>query len=246
MQDAQAFMADARFIWHQRFELSDGAYTPGVSDVNRLYEIAQIPRDLDGLSVLDIGTTNGGAAFEAERRGARRVLAVDIFSPRRYGFSDLKDFLGSEVEYMRQSAYSLASAIDESFDIVLFWGVLYHLRHPLLALDNLRVLTRGTCYIETAVADHELAERSSESLIRFYRGDELNGDGSNWFAPSIAGLRDWGASAGFEPEVLAAWPEEAPARSMMRLTNAPGEPEFVQLSYERPFGELPVEDNGEL
>ena len=67
-QDARAFIADASFIWHQRFELGDGAYTAGVSDVDWLYEIAQIPRDLDGHSVLDIGTTNGEAAFEAERR----------------------------------------------------------------------------------------------------------------------------------------------------------------------------------
>jgi len=156
--EALRFVERADFVWHQRFELAPGVYAPGANDIEWLLGVAGLPPDLDGLSVLDVGTTNGGAAFEAERRRARRVVAIDIFGPHWFGFSELKDLLGSEVEYRRASAYELAGVLDEQFDVVLFFGVLYHLRHPLLALDNLRAVTGDRCHLETAVADHESGE----------------------------------------------------------------------------------------
>ena len=118
-EKARRFIQDADFIWHQRFELARGVYTPGASDIEWVLGVSELPPDLSGLSVLDVGTTNGGAAFEAERRGARRVVAIDIFGPHWFGFSELRDFLGSEVEYRRASAYELAGVLDEQFDIVL-------------------------------------------------------------------------------------------------------------------------------
>ena len=78
------------FVWHQRFELADGVYTPGASDIPWLMDKAAVPERLDGATVLDIGTTNGGAAFECERRGARRVVAVDIADENWFGFAALK------------------------------------------------------------------------------------------------------------------------------------------------------------
>ena len=73
-REAAAFIASAGFVWHQRFDLAPGVATPGVSSVEFLLNRAGVPADLTGLSVLDVGTTNGGCAFEAERRGARRVV----------------------------------------------------------------------------------------------------------------------------------------------------------------------------
>jgi len=72
---AREFLADADFIWHQRFELVPGVDTPGENDIVGLIDSAGIPADLSGKSALDLGTTNGGAAFELERRGAERVVA---------------------------------------------------------------------------------------------------------------------------------------------------------------------------
>jgi tRNA (mo5U34)-methyltransferase len=152
-QAAHAFIRDARFYWHQRFELAPGFYTPGANDIAFLLGAAQLPDSIDGASVLDIGATNGGLAFELERLGAGRIVAVDIYSADWFGFEQLKKLLNSEVEYLRASVYELPSKLNEQFDIVAFCGVLYHLRHPLLALDAVRTLTRGRTLIETAIRD---------------------------------------------------------------------------------------------
>ena len=132
-------VARTDFTWHQRFELVPGVYTPGVSNIEFLTNAAGIADRLDDLTVLDIGTTNGGAAFECERRGAKRVVAVDIADEDWFGFAAIKELLGSRVEHLNSSIYELPELLGEQFDVVMFWGVLYQLRHPLLALDNVRV-----------------------------------------------------------------------------------------------------------
>ncbi|MDQ6745797.1 MAG: DUF1698 domain-containing protein [Actinomycetota bacterium] len=223
------------FIWHQCFELSPGVSTPGVSNVPFLLDIAGVPERLDGATVLDIGTTNGGAAFECERRGAERVLAVDIADADWFGFATLKQALESEVEHVQGSIYELPELLQQQFDVVLFWGVLYHLRHPLLALDNLRRLTRGTASIETAVCDHELHHHRELPLARFYRTDELGRDPSNWFAPTVAALQDWCHSCGLAPTRVEAWPDPAPSRAMIVASAVAGAPEYAGISYERPL-----------
>ena len=163
---ARAFLDRSEFVWHQRFELAPGVWTPGVSPVPWLCNAAGLPADLSGVTVLDVGTTNAGTAFELERRGAARVVAVDIFDPDWFGVRALTEFLESNVEYVRASVYELAERFAEPFDLVIFWGVLYHLRHPLLALDNLRKVTRGEASLETAVCDAELPRRQRAALAR--------------------------------------------------------------------------------
>jgi tRNA (mo5U34)-methyltransferase len=233
---AAEFIERAEFVWHQRFELAPGVWTPGSSNVGWLCRRAGLPADLSGRTVIDVGTTNGGTAFELERRGAARVVAVDIEEPDWYGFSALTRFLGSGVEYRQASVYELADLFEEKFDLVIFWGVLYHLRHPLLALDNLRSITGERLSLETAVCDAELPRRQRQrSLARFYRQDDLAGDSSNWFAPTRVALADWCRSAGFEIEGADAWPDRSPQRTMLWLRPTAGPPEYEQLSYERPL-----------
>jgi tRNA (mo5U34)-methyltransferase len=236
-ETARRFAARTDFIWHQRWELAPGVFTPGVSDIPWLLDLAGVPRDLTGQTVLDIGTTNGAAAFEAERRGAQRVVAVDILDPEWFGFAQTAELLESEVAFVQASTYELTSALGgETFDLVLFLGVLYHLRHPLLALDNVRAATRGTCILETAVCDHELApDLRDRTLAAYYRTDELGGDASNWFAPTVKAFAAWTGSSGFATEVVDAWPAEAPGRAMLRATALPGDPEWMTVSYERPL-----------
>jgi tRNA (mo5U34)-methyltransferase len=232
---ARELIARADFIWYQRFELAPGVYTPGERTIDFSFQFCDIPSDLSGKTVLDIGTTNGGAAFTLERRGASRVVAADIYQPTQYGFDQLREGLGSKVEFVQSSIYELASRLDEQFDIVLFWGVLYHLRHPLLALDNLRALTRGYALLETEVADHELGENKELKVARYYRRDELSHDPSIWFSPTIACLLDWCSSCGLDPELVGAWPEPAAERCMLRLTPTVGAPEYRGMSYEFPL-----------
>ena len=230
---ATELAARTDFVWHQRFELAEGVYAPGASDIPWLMSKAAVPERLDGASVLDIGTTNGGAAFECERRGARRVVAVDIADENWFGFATLRRALGSSVEHIQASIYELPELLGEQFDLVLFWGVLYHLRHPLLALDNVRRLAGGTVSIETAVSDHEIGDHRDLPLARFYRTDELGGDSSNWFAPNVAALTDWCRSCGLEPKRVLSWPEPLPTRAM--VVASPGEREWTRLSYEQPL-----------
>jgi tRNA (mo5U34)-methyltransferase len=232
---ARDFLDSASFIWHQRWELAPGVVTPGANDIGWLLHHVGLPADLTGLSVLDIGTTNGAAAFIAESRGAERVVAVDIFPPEHFGFGEIAELLGSRASYVRASVYGLSSLLNESFDVVLFLGVLYHLRHPLLALDEVRALTRGTLLLETAVSDHELGDRRGDPVARFYRRSELGGDNSNWFAPTARALVDWCCSCGFDTELVDAWPGEAPERAAVRCTPVAGAPEWQALSYERPL-----------
>ncbi len=223
------------FLWHQRFELGQGIVTPGISDVAFLFAQAGVPSDLSGLSALDIGTTNGGAAFELERRGADPVVALDMTDDAHFGFATICGTLRSRVEFRQASVYELSALFDEQFDIVLFWGVLYHLRHPLLGLDNVRSVARGSVYVETAVCDHETGALGDRALARFYRLAELGADPSNWFAPNVSGLVDWCTSCGFAVETVRSWPVEGPSRAMVAGRGAPGPPEYARVSYERPL-----------
>src|SRR5687767_14852627 len=96
-ESARAFLESHRFIWHQRFELAPGTMTPGASDVAFCEDRAGVPAELKGRRVLDVGTSNGGCAVEVERRAAARVVAVDIYAPEWFGFSDLSRLCGSKV-----------------------------------------------------------------------------------------------------------------------------------------------------
>jgi len=233
--DASALVARADIVWHQRFELAGGVFTPGANDVGFLVQTAALPERLDGESVLDIGTTNGGVAFELERRGAGRVLAVDILDADYFGFNAIKQLLGSSVQHLRASVYELPEILDQRFDIVLFLGVLYHLRHPLLALDSVRRLTGGLSYIESAVCDSELPQLADQAVARFYRRDELGGDPSNWFAPTVVALTDWCLSCGLEPVQSRAWPQPSPSRALIVARPSGDAPEYERISYERPL-----------
>ncbi|MFL6416431.1 MAG: TIGR04290 family methyltransferase [Bryobacteraceae bacterium] len=96
-----------------------------------------IPEDLTGMSVLDIGCNGGFYSIEMKRRGAARVLGVDHDSQYLDQARFATKILGFDIEFRTLSVYELPS-LKERFDLVLFMGVFYHLRHPLLALDILR------------------------------------------------------------------------------------------------------------
>lgn len=191
--------------WHE-IELAPGIVTPG-DDSNRMklpiLDALGLPRDLRGKRALDIGTSDGYFAFELERRGAS-VVAID-FVPETYtGFSTARRILGSNVEYRMDNVYNLTPQSYGAFDVVLFLGVLYHLRKPLGALDAIRsVMKEGAAvFIATMLIDeHFLLPDGSTTTLdavnpllknvplwQFYPGDSLNGDYTNVFAPNRRAL----------------------------------------------------------
>jgi tRNA (mo5U34)-methyltransferase len=204
--------------------------------------MARLPERLDDKRVLDIGTANGGALFELERRGATRLLGVDIYPPDFYGSAAIGTFLGSRAEFLQANLYDLAATLrGERFDIVLAFGVIYHLRHPLLGLDNIwrLVADEGMAVIESQVADRSLPSAAALPFVEFHR-HELEGDSSNWFAPTTTALMDWCRSSGFNPVHMETWPEAPPIRALVVLERLHRQ-EYRDLSYELPIRGVPAE-----
>jgi tRNA (mo5U34)-methyltransferase len=233
-EEARTFLDSTTFLWHQRFALSTNVYTPGANDIGWLLSQSTLPVSMIGKSVLDIGTTNGAVAFEAERRGASRIVAVDILDREHFGFGALSELLESNVEFVQASVYELADVLQETFDIVVFWGVLYHLRHPLLGLDTVRRLARGHVTLETAISDW--LDGQPGPLARFHRLDDLGADNTNWWSPTLEALHEWVGSAGFRVTATVTSPAGAPGqRALLGLEVEGVQPEYLRISYERPL-----------
>ena len=160
-----------------------------------------LPADLSGARALDIGCNAGFYSFELARRGAD-VVAVDVdehyLRQARWAAGELG--LADRIQLRRLGVYDLATLGAERFDVVLFLGVLYHLRHPLLALDIVAPLVGGTLVVQTLTmpgeeraevpADLGIDER--DELLRpgwpamAFVEHELAGDPTNWWAPNAA------------------------------------------------------------
>ncbi len=187
--------------WWHSIDLGHGFVTPGaipLAELQANFAYLQLPADLTGQRVLDIGCWDGFYSFEGERRGAD-VVAVDCWRPE--GFFLAHEALQSRVQFHELSVYELSRERLGSFDIVLFLGVLYHLRHPLLALERVCEMTADYAVLETHVIDN--ARDVNFPALEFYEWDELGGQYDNWCGPNTAGLLAMARSAGFvRPEVL--------------------------------------------
>lgn len=168
--------------------------------------------DVRGKTVLDIGCNAGFYSVEMKRRGAGRVLGVDS-DPRYLEQARLAArALGMDgIEFAELSVFDVAK-LGEKFDLVIFMGVFYHLRHPLLALDLIREhvcadmllfqsLQRGAEEVEPAAPDYPFSEqavfdRPGWPRMHFVEG-EYCGDWTNWWFPNRAGTEAMLRSAGF-------------------------------------------------
>lgn len=193
--------------WYHQITMPDGSVTPGINnsaDTFSIYEKLGFPENLTGKRVLDIGCADGYLSFLAEKRGASEVVAVDYRLPTASGFAVAAEILNSKVKHVVANVYDLSPKKYGTFDFVIFVGVLYHLRNPLLALDRVRSMSKPNTrvLIESHVADAELTSKMSglglsneqtRSLVslpiwNFYYSDSLNNDASNKWAPTLAGL----------------------------------------------------------
>ena len=203
----------AQHEWYHSVPLPHGVVTPGVNASARALSRLSLPERLDGLSVLDVGAWDGFYSFEAERRGAARVVASDSFSwygdgwGTKDGFELCREALGSRVEDVDIDVMDLRPEAVGTFDLVLLLGVLYHLRDPITALERVASVCTGTLVVETEVALPWLPYPAA----RVFPGRELNDDDTNWYAYNPAALDGLLASAGFSRRRVL-WRTSAPRR----------------------------------
>ena len=178
--------------WYHRIELAPGVITPGTCDsksmLKKLNDLG-LPQNANGLRVLDIGCRDGFFAFEMERRGAE-VTGIDYAAPDITGFSVAAEILNSKVNYLVENVYDLSPEIHGTFDVVLFLGVLYHLRNPIQGFDAIRGVLKegGLLFVETQLSTDPAVTYSQSPVWEFFLGDEHNNDDSNKWAPNLAGL----------------------------------------------------------
>lgn len=219
---------DAVPFWYHKIALLGGFVTPGWAP---LYpERYDIPQNLEGKRVLDVGAWDGYWTFEALKRGAAEVVAIDDFSdtlgkeglihPKWHNFDLCAEALGygaDRVTRREMSVYDVSPETLGTFDTVFFFGTLYHLRHPLLALDKLAGVCSGDIHVESAILDDFSPYRGgvgkgypgNQMVMEFYPNNELGNNVTNWWAPTLQCLSQMVRAAGFRDTM--AWKlEESP------------------------------------
>jgi tRNA (mo5U34)-methyltransferase len=191
-QQILSMMGQVKF-WYHQMELAPGITTPGINNAPLVLQNLNalgLPKDAKSLRVLDIGCRDGYFSFEMERRGAE-VIGVDYALSDTTGFDVAAKILDSKVPYMVDNVYTLEPEKYGLFDIVLFLGVIYHLRNPLLALDQIRKMIKpgGLLFVESALTTDNSLKNLEIPVWRFYPRDTLNNDETNKWAPNIAGLQ---------------------------------------------------------
>ena len=171
-----------------------------------------VPKDLRGMTVLDIGCNGGFYSIEMKRRGADRVVAVDTETMYLNQARFAAEMSGVDIEFRNLSVYDVAK-LGERFDLVIFMGVLYHLRHPLLALDLIhdhvardmllfQSMQRGSADVEPLEPDYPIEEtkifdRPGYPKMHFVE-HRYSHDDSNWWIPNRACVEAMLRDSGFE------------------------------------------------
>lgn len=194
--------------------------------------VDRIPADLTGKTVLDIGCNGGFYSLEMKRRGAQRVLAIDIDPKYLTQARFAAEVCQADIEFRQLSVYDV-DQLGEQFDFVLFMGVLYHLRHPLLALDKLASIVRERLIYQTMIrgstreanipADFDFWDedrfKEPDFPCAYFIENRYAGDPSNWWIPNRPAAEAMLRSAGFdildhpESEVWICQPRRAQSES---------------------------------
>lgn len=187
--------------WWHCIDFGDGIVTKGMSNNQSQLSYLNIPEDLTGKSVLDIGAWDGYFSFEAEKRGASVTATDDIdhswgaVADGKRGFDLAKKILNSKVKEYPSPVFELSPDKIGVYDIVFCFGVLYHVDNPFGLLKILASLTQEYAIIETASFLNDI----THPILYFY--NRYSSDPSNFFAPNIPCLIDMLLSAGFSSVV---------------------------------------------
>lgn len=204
--------------WFHRIDLGGGLYTKTESVMGEPVDHPAgpwgvigkcIPEDLKGKSVLDVGCNAGFYAIEAKRRGAARVLGVDGQRQHVRQAVFVRKALGLDIEYRRMNVYELNRRATGQFDITLALGLIYHLKHLVLALENLYEVTRELLVVETAIMPPERTPESfahplGEAEMRLHPLAFVENPPAakeqvfNWFLPGTEALRALLRNVGFD------------------------------------------------
>jgi tRNA (mo5U34)-methyltransferase len=176
------------------------------------YISRDIPADLHGASVLDIGCNGGFYSIEMKRRGAGRVLGMDVDDRYLKQARFAADTLGLKIEFEKRSVYDIATLAGQ-FDYVLFMGIFYHLRYPLWALDNLVKKVGGKLIFQTMVrgSDNHASRWNKnysfwtkdiffnpEFPAMYFIEERYAGDPTNWWIPNRAAVEAMLRSSGLK------------------------------------------------
>lgn len=200
--------------WFHKIELAPNIFTPGSQDTEGLLKHINLPEDLSGLRVLDIGARDGAFSFECEKRGALEVVALDYTTADSTGFNVAKELLNSKVHWVTGNVYQLDQLNLGKFDLVLFLGVIYHLRHPYLAIDRIHDIlkTGGQVVVESHILDGGFVDENGDwinmkdlnprlsnlNVAQIYETGRLVNDQTNAWAPSIDTLTAMFKNSGFK------------------------------------------------
>lgn len=172
--------------------------------------------NLKNCRVLDIAANDGYWSFWAEANGAAEVVAIDVDNYTHYDwgynipeewiknnshiekdstFGFLANQFNSEVVRSKKSVYDLSPSEDGQFDLVFNFGLLYHLRHPLLSLDRVRQVCRGAFVLRTQTI--RKTSISMAPMMAFFEDDVFKAV-TNWTGPTEACCVQWLKNAGFQ------------------------------------------------
>jgi tRNA (mo5U34)-methyltransferase len=191
----------AAIDWYHSIPLGHGIVTPGSDRPMDRLDRMGIPPNLRGKTVLDIGAWDGFFSFEAERRGAARVVATDSHAWRdrgKGGFEFARRALGSKVEDRDLDVMELSPESVGVFDLVLFLGVLYHMKDPLAGLECVASVSGNQVIVATAV---DLIGMRRPAAA-FYPGREFSDDPTNWWGPNPPAVLAMLRTVGFRRAVV--------------------------------------------
>lgn len=220
--------------WYHRIYLGQGIYTHNRTPTHEgIWKLLRelFPIDLKGSSVLDIGCNAGFFSIQMKLLKAGRVLGIDSKEnfiqriPEKKGISQkLPDYYYLEqaefcrqiwnldIEYMALDATHI-NMLNETFDIVLFMGILYHLRNPFRVLEDIGKLTKDVIVVETEVISPNdknqvfvhhgptgkiKKTKTTQGIMKFVEGDELNSDDTNWWIPDTECVKGMLRVSGFK------------------------------------------------
>jgi tRNA (mo5U34)-methyltransferase len=187
--------------WWHTIEFPDGTVTPGRHDYRGdAGKRFLVPDDLSNKSVLDLGTKDGFWAIEAKRRGAANVIAMDMFREQSKTSRVALGAYGIEYYCSGNLDYPMDPSWQNSFDIVFFFGILYHLKNPVLGLVNAAACCKpGGMVIVESVANAYKVKGLPEDIPLLWVMDEIvNNDPTNYYIPNIAGVLQLCRLAGLE------------------------------------------------
>jgi tRNA (mo5U34)-methyltransferase len=197
----QMMTAPRPWTWYHRFEIVPGVITPGTYIPNFILDKMNLPDDLSGHRVLDLGASDGFFSLVMRHRGAE-VVSVDYRSKDQHGFGTMERISGINFDYRQTNIYAITPEAFGTFDIVLFFGVLYHLPDMMKALALIRAVCTDRMFIETQ-CDVEFSP--GEPAARYYKEDTLNNDVTNFWVPNPRCLDDILHDTAFEIDRHETW-----------------------------------------